>query len=133
MSARAGLVVGSVLLSLAAGCGSDEPAAAPRIGGTDGGGSDDGQGDAAAEVGADSNLLRSPREAEDLDPDPNVVHVRLVAAPAVHTIGGRQISGFAYNGQTPGPTLRAKVGDSLRVDFENQLDQATTIHWHGLS
>jgi len=131
MNARAGFGLGNLLLFLACGCGSDENQAAARPARTDGGAADDGGLDAAPDAAPDLNLLRSPREAEDLDPDPNVVHVRLVAAPATHTIGEQQIPGFAYNGQTPGPTLRAKVGDLLRIDFENQLDEATTIHWHG--
>ena len=32
----------------------------------------------------------------------------------------------------PGPTIRAKVGDTIIVDIENLLDVPTTIHWHGL-
>ena len=35
-------------------------------------------------------------------------------------------------GQVPGPTLRAKVGDTIVVDFTNHLEAPTTIHWHGL-
>ena len=87
----------------------------------------------ASDAHVDPTLLVSPREAEDLDPDPQVLHARLVAAPAVHSIGGREVDGYAYNGQTPGPTLRAKLGDRLRVELENQLDEPTTIHWHGMS
>lgn len=39
---------------------------------------------------------------------------------------------YAYNGQTPGPVIRAQVGDRLVVHLENALDAPTTIHWHGL-
>lgn len=77
-------------------------------------------------------LLLSPAEAEDLDDDPDVLHVRLVAAPTELTIGDLHIHGYAYNGQVPGPTLRAKRGDTLIVDLENDLDTDTTIHWHGV-
>ena len=38
----------------------------------------------------------------------------------------------AYNGQVPGPTIRVTEGDTLRVILRNELDQATSIHWHGL-
>lgn len=41
--------------------------------------------------------------------------------------------GYAYNGQVPGPTLRARVGDVLTVDLQNDLADATTIHWHGVA
>jgi FtsP/CotA-like multicopper oxidase with cupredoxin domain len=39
---------------------------------------------------------------------------------------------WAYNGQVPGPTLRIKLGDTLRVRFRNDLPQPSTIHWHGV-
>ncbi len=39
---------------------------------------------------------------------------------------------WTYNGVTPGPTLRARRGDVMRVRLVNELDQPTTIHWHGI-
>src|SRR5262249_14149321 len=30
------------------------------------------------------------------------------------------------------PLLCLRQGDELAVDFDNQLDEASTIHWHGL-
>ena len=42
------------------------------------------------------------------------------------------IPGFAYNGQVPGPTIEANVGDTIEVRLKNSLPQATTIHWHGI-
>jgi FtsP/CotA-like multicopper oxidase with cupredoxin domain len=45
---------------------------------------------------------------------------------------GRSIPGFAYNGQVPGPTIEANVGDTIEVRLRNSLPQATTIHWHGV-
>jgi FtsP/CotA-like multicopper oxidase with cupredoxin domain len=45
---------------------------------------------------------------------------------------GRAVRGFAYNGQVPGPTIEADVGDTLVVELKNELRQPTTIHWHGL-
>jgi FtsP/CotA-like multicopper oxidase with cupredoxin domain len=45
---------------------------------------------------------------------------------------GRAVLGFAYNGQVPGPTIEAEVGDTLVVELNNELRQPTTIHWHGL-
>lgn len=74
----------------------------------------------------------NPAEAEDLDPADDVVSVRLVAAPADVPVDGEVEAGFAYNGQVPGPTIRARLGDSLRVELQNDLDTPTTIHWHGL-
>ena len=39
---------------------------------------------------------------------------------------------WAYNGQVPGPTLRIRLGETIRVRFTNGLPEETTIHWHGV-
>ena len=39
---------------------------------------------------------------------------------------------WGYNQQIPGPTLRFKPGDKLRVYFRNDLDEHSSVHWHGL-
>ena len=55
------------------------------------------------------------------------------AAPAkIALLDGRPLDVWAYNGQVPGPTLRVRLGDTVRVRFTNELPQPTTIHWHGV-
>ena len=76
--------------------------------------------------------LVSPAEATDTDPAPDIVHIRLTAARHRFDVHDTSVDGFAYNGQVPGPTIRARLGDRLIVDLDNQLPVATTIHWHGL-
>jgi FtsP/CotA-like multicopper oxidase with cupredoxin domain len=39
---------------------------------------------------------------------------------------------WAYDGSVPGPLLRARQGERLRVRLANDLPQATTVHWHGI-
>jgi FtsP/CotA-like multicopper oxidase with cupredoxin domain len=39
---------------------------------------------------------------------------------------------WGYNEQIPGPTLRFREGDKLRVYFRNDLDEPSSVHWHGL-
>ena len=39
---------------------------------------------------------------------------------------------WAYNGQVPGPELRFKQGERLRIEVENALGADTTVHWHGI-
>ena len=39
---------------------------------------------------------------------------------------------WAYNGSVPGPVFRFRPGDRLELDFENELQSPTTVHWHGL-
>ena len=64
---------------------------------------------------------------------PEVKSFEIIAAPTtVPLSSGRTIQVWAYNGQVPGPTLRIRLGDTLRVTFTNRLPQPTTIHWHGV-
>ena len=57
----------------------------------------------------------------------------IVAAPARVSLAGRGATDvWAYNGQIPGPELRVRQGETVRVAFTNRLPQATTIHWHGV-
>ncbi|HWD22343.1 MAG TPA: multicopper oxidase family protein [Burkholderiales bacterium] len=39
---------------------------------------------------------------------------------------------WAYNGQVPGPQLRLRQGERLRIEVENALGVGTTVHWHGI-
>jgi FtsP/CotA-like multicopper oxidase with cupredoxin domain len=39
---------------------------------------------------------------------------------------------LSYDGSVPGPTLRVKQGEELRVRLFNGLSEPTTIHWHGV-
>jgi FtsP/CotA-like multicopper oxidase with cupredoxin domain len=46
-------------------------------------------------------------------------------APGVH------FPAWTYNGRVPGPTLRAREGDLLRIRFVNGSEHPHTIHFHG--
>jgi FtsP/CotA-like multicopper oxidase with cupredoxin domain len=48
------------------------------------------------------------------------------------TEAGNPRPGFAYNGTIPGPTIRVTEGDRVRVIVNNEMDQSTAVHWHGL-
>ena len=39
---------------------------------------------------------------------------------------------WAYNGAVPGPVLRYRQGERLRIEVENGLEVETTVHWHGI-
>ncbi|MGI9521226.1 MAG: multicopper oxidase family protein [Hyphomicrobiaceae bacterium] len=39
---------------------------------------------------------------------------------------------WGYNGQAPGPVLRVRQGEELQVRLVNQLQQPTSLHWHGI-
>ena len=62
----------------------------------------------------------------------NIVEIDLQASIEKINVLGTEQNLFTYNGQVPGPTIKAKVGDTVKVNFKNNLPQETTIHWHGL-
>lgn len=39
---------------------------------------------------------------------------------------------LTYNSDCPGPVVELREGDRARLVLENQLDEISTIHWHGL-
>lgn len=82
----------------------------------------------------------SPAEAADEDSADGAVAFSLealggtaAAKSGTHDDTAAATSGYSYNGQVPGPTLRARLGDSVVVRLHNELPVATSIHWHGLS
>ncbi len=46
--------------------------------------------------------------------------------------GGQGTAIWGYDGRSPGPLLRGRQGDTLRLRLVNQLPQPTSIHWHGV-
>ncbi|MFZ9162740.1 MAG: multicopper oxidase domain-containing protein, partial [Burkholderiaceae bacterium] len=68
-------------------------------------------------------------------PTPDVKTLTLTASPAAIQVGpdGTQPTQlWCFNGQFPGPEIRVRQGDRLRVRFVNQLPQPSSIHWHGI-
>ena len=45
---------------------------------------------------------------------------------------GIDVGAYAFNGQVPGPRLRFRQGDRVRINVTNRLPESTTTHWHGL-
>jgi FtsP/CotA-like multicopper oxidase with cupredoxin domain len=45
---------------------------------------------------------------------------------------GKKVEAWAYNGQVPGPQLRVREGERVRVILKNDLQQSTAIHFHGV-
>jgi FtsP/CotA-like multicopper oxidase with cupredoxin domain len=44
---------------------------------------------------------------------------------------GKTVEGWGFNGQVPGPIIRVKEGDRLRVIMTNETDDKHTFHVHG--
>jgi FtsP/CotA-like multicopper oxidase with cupredoxin domain len=45
---------------------------------------------------------------------------------------GVSVDAYAFNAQIPGPRLRIRQGDHVRINVTNRLRETTTVHWHGL-
>jgi FtsP/CotA-like multicopper oxidase with cupredoxin domain len=60
------------------------------------------------------------------------LEMRLEAVLGSHEVAGREATTMAYNGGVPGPTLRLRPGETLRVELVNRLEQPTNLHVHGL-
>jgi len=45
---------------------------------------------------------------------------------------GIKFAAWSYNGRVPGPTLRAREGERLRITFRNASRHPHTIHFHGI-
>jgi FtsP/CotA-like multicopper oxidase with cupredoxin domain len=47
-------------------------------------------------------------------------------------VDGHRIRAITINGSVPGPTLRLRQGQVVRITVTNALDVPTSLHWHGL-
>jgi len=56
----------------------------------------------------------------------------LEARPVRKRLGDAVVRMLAYNGSIPGPTLKVAQGSEVTINFTNQADVETTVHWHGL-
>jgi len=60
---------------------------------------------------------------------------RLTAEPSQVALlgpGNPKTAVWSYNGVAPGPEIRVRRGEKLRVVVANRLDESTTVHWHGI-
>lgn len=47
-------------------------------------------------------------------------------------IDGRPFRVIGINGTTPGPLIRLREGQDVRLHVHNALDTSSSIHWRGL-
>ena len=63
-----------------------------------------------------------------------ILDATLTAARGPVRLGDHAFSGLLYNGAYVPPTLRARLGDTLRITFRNNLpDTPSNLHYHGMS
>jgi FtsP/CotA-like multicopper oxidase with cupredoxin domain len=64
--------------------------------------------------------------------DGDVKELVLRPQPETVELGGRTARTWTYGNGIPGPELRLKQGERVRIRVENGLPEETTVHWHGL-
>ncbi|MGH7418808.1 MAG: multicopper oxidase family protein, partial [Candidatus Rokuibacteriota bacterium] len=74
-----------------------------------------------------------PREGEAQSATSGVREIQLEAREVTWELApGKVIKAMAYNGRVPGPEIRVKEGERMRILLKNALAEPTTIHWHGV-
>ncbi|MFO6431460.1 copper resistance system multicopper oxidase [Erythrobacter sp. W302b] len=58
--------------------------------------------------------------------------IDLAVGHGPRVVQGRKGHGIAVNGSVPGPLIRLKEGQTVRLNVTNHLAEDTSIHWHGL-
>ncbi len=58
--------------------------------------------------------------------------ITLRVARGTIRINGRDADAVTLNGTVPSPLLRLREGQNVRLNVINELDEETSIHWHGL-
>ncbi|MBF4491542.1 multicopper oxidase domain-containing protein [Flavobacterium sp. MR2016-29] len=66
------------------------------------------------------------------DEPPKVVRYDLYVRDTVVNFSGKSKRAIAVNGQIPMPTLTFTEGDTAEIYVHNELDEETSLHWHGL-
>ncbi|MGQ0631776.1 MAG: multicopper oxidase family protein [Sporichthyaceae bacterium] len=101
-------ISGGVGLGLVSGCASDDPLAGPTS---------------------------APTATSSLGPrlTPGSSSGVLTAGPVQVDLAGTIVTTWGYNGLVPGPEIRVRQGERVRVRLANSLTDLTTIHWHGVS
>ncbi|MDE5109452.1 MAG: multicopper oxidase domain-containing protein, partial [Trichodesmium sp. St17_bin3_1_1] len=94
---------------------------------------------AIATLIAQYNIRNTQRNKQVLSSYPQIhqsqdgiLEIDLTANLSQINLGNKQAYVLNYNGQIPGPRLEVKPGDTIRINFTNNLPQPTNIHYHGL-
>src|SRR5882672_1527717 len=84
---------------------------------------------AAARAATAETLLQPPH----IRSKNGVLEATITAAPGRVELGDYAFPGFLYNAAYMPPVLRARVGDTMRIAFQNNLpDDPSNLHYHGL-
>ncbi|WP_292961954.1 multicopper oxidase domain-containing protein, partial [Novosphingobium sp. UBA1939] len=58
--------------------------------------------------------------------------IALTIGESRFAVGKRSAAAVGINGSIPGPLIRLREGQTVRIDVTNRLREQSSIHWHGL-
>jgi FtsP/CotA-like multicopper oxidase with cupredoxin domain len=70
-------------------------------------------------------------EPQVIDSANGVLEVDMTATITSVDVAGRTVRAMVYNDSFPGPTLRMRPGDTLKINLVSELDSGTNLHAHG--
>ena len=88
--------------------------------------------DTVGSVRFEQPLTIPPLADSKIDQNGRRVFELTAQAGTTETLPGQESSSWGFNGDHLGPTLRAERGEQVVVNVHNELDEATTVHWHGM-
>lgn len=80
----------------------------------------------------DNPLAIPPLAESTVDKDGTRVFDLRMRAGETEFKAGQKTATWGFNGSYLGPTLRAARGEQIRVRIANELDEASSVHWHGM-
>ena len=78
------------------------------------------------------NQLHIPPLADTVTENGTTVFDLRIQAGQSNIVPDGDTDTWGVNGPILGPTLRARRGEKVRIDVVNGIDEATTLHWHGM-
>ena len=82
----------------------------------------------AATQGVGGGLM----EPTSVDPDGTKVFEVVAQNITWEVKPGVLVEAMAYNGVVPAPEIHLEVGDKVRLELTNEMDESTSIHFHGI-
>ena len=120
MTRRAFLAVGGALVGTAiVGCGVVESVRGRQV-------------STIGEVAFNQPLAIPPLAKSTVDGEGRRVFDLTAQAGQSEFLAGHTAETWGINGDYLGPTLRASRGERVQINVHNELDEATTLHWHGM-
>jgi blue copper oxidase len=88
--------------------------------------------DTVGKVSFEQPLTIPPLAESQVDDEGRRVFDLTAEAGTTELQPGTATDTWGYNGSYLGPTLRAERGEEVLVNVTNELDETTTVHWHGM-